>query len=181
MAYSIEKTKNELIKRFTDNGWEPLELEMKCGGTIEITPCWYGDKTPEKPEECEWFLMGSADVNLNGDERIEKIAEILNNFEEIRNKSKSDKIKCDEFYKEHIAGHTKAEEQLGQKIYNQVYAKAQEGKTTSFSDEFIDTVLPEIAGNLNIDTITAKNALQLVFDEEYHYEWYQDLYGYKPL
>lgn len=180
MAYTIEHTKNELEKRFAENGWNKLELTMRNGITINVTPCWYGDVPPAKASECEWFLLDCAEVNLNGDERIEKVAETLNNFEDILQSSNQEKIQCQKFYQDHIEGHSKEERLLGHQVYDQLWNKGYEENQSAFNDEFCDAHLPAIAENLGVSVETAKKALKLSFDLNWYSDWHKDLYGFRP-
>ena len=77
----IDKIKNELEKRFAQNGYTTLTLTMKTDGTsITITPCiMWGDTTAIN--DCEYFIVECETIpGWMGEESIQRLSEKLADY-----------------------------------------------------------------------------------------------------
>ena len=92
---------NELVKRFTANGWKDLTVTMKCNGDeVTISPCYYGEATPAL-EDIEYFLVYCS-MPWCGSDKIEKIADLLINYEKELQEQEDDKRKLHNYYVTHV-------------------------------------------------------------------------------
>lgn len=178
MAYTTEYTKQELIKRFTENNWEALDLEMKTGDFVRVTPCFYGDDIPTKPEDCEWFLMDCATINLCGSDKIEDVANQLNSFADDLVKDAKEKDQLADFYDKHLAWATADDRQKAYDAHGKFYDYFIGSGLTW--DETEEKHLPDVAKDLGMTLEDAKKYLGLSMDFSWYSDWHKDLYGYRP-
>lgn len=77
----LDKIKNELEKRFAENGYTALTLTMKADGTpITITPCSMGEGITAI-KDCEYFLIDCETIpGWMGEENIEQLSKQLANY-----------------------------------------------------------------------------------------------------
>lgn len=175
---TIEYTTRELVKRFQQNGWDRLDLEMKTGDWVTITPCFYGDTTPTKPEDCEYFLLDSSAMNLCGSEKLEHIADTLNRFESLLSDDAKEKAELADFYKQHIAWATKEDWTKSHEVFDGVYEMF---RTSGLGwEENAEKALPVVASKLGLTLDNAKKYLALSEDSQMYSDWHKDLYGYRP-
>lgn len=77
-----ERIQKELAKRIEAAGFEAITITMKVNGDeITITPCGY--PRINGWEDIEFFLIDSQMLNLCGDEKLEKIAEKIANYDKL--------------------------------------------------------------------------------------------------
>lgn len=171
--YTIENTKKALINRFNENGWQELELTLKTGDRVWITPCGYGNVTNEK--DVDWFLLDSDSVYLCGGENLDYIAKTLNNFSEIKAEDESSKVELEKFYEENIVGHSDEEWKLGNELYKLYYENPNYTWETPFSE-----IARDLAEQLNGDAEQFESALKLVENAGTYSDWYKDVWGHRP-
>ena len=86
----------ELTKRIIDNNFKDITIHMKKSGhDIVISPCIFTDEL--KMENVEWFLV-YAGINTAGNDKIEKIAEFIMNYDKLIEEDKEDKIRLHAYY-----------------------------------------------------------------------------------
>ena len=175
---TIECTKNELIKRFTANGWTELTLQMKSGDTVIITPCYYGDDTPKSDKECEWFLMDSSTIYLIGGETLDIIAEQLNNFENLKDEREKEKVSLANFYNEKIGSKSEADRLLATNLSHYIFDTWTD-QSCSY-DEHVDNITAEACRFFNIDTKKFHELLDIEEARSIYSDWHKDVYGRRP-
>lgn len=174
--YTIENTRKALINRFNENGWNDLELTLKTGDQILISPCPadYGKKAASV-NDIEYFLIYSDSVHLCGSSNIDDIAKTLNNFSELKAQDISEKEELQTFYDEHIAGHSDKEWKLGNALSSMMCNNPNYSYETPLSE-----VAKDLAEQLNGDAEQFEAALVLVENASTYSDWYKDVYGYRP-
>lgn len=175
---TVEYTTKELVKRFQNNGWDRLDLEMKTGDWVTITPCFYGDTNPTRPEDVEYFLLDSSAMNLCGSEKLEHIADTLNRFESLLSDDAKEKDQLVNFYNEHIAWATKEDWEKSHQVFEGVYESFRQ--SGSNWEKNAEECLPSVALNLGMELADAKKYLGLSEDSQFYSDWHKDLYGYRP-
>lgn len=174
--YTIEKTKEALIKKFQENNWEELTLTLKTGDTVWINPCpaVYG-KEVKSPADIEYYLMSSDTVYLCGADNLDKVADTLNNFSDLKKQDLSEKDYLEKYFQDNIVGHTQAEWDLGSKIDRAWFKDPEYDWHTSLHDVAI-----KYAGQFGVDIDTAEKALRLVECASTYSDMYKDTWGHRP-
>lgn len=99
---SIESLHNQFIAA----DWGELDLDMidesgKRHGSVQIVPCF--DYTNIKAEtHVEYFLMGSPDVNLYGENTLDAVVKSLRNFDALVSASETEKIRLQDYFDKYI-------------------------------------------------------------------------------
>lgn len=174
--YTIETTRNALINRFNENGWKELELTLKTGDRVWITPCPinYGEPVTSV-DDIEYFLLASDSINLCGSENLDKIAETLNNFSQLKAEDENSRIELQKFYEDNIMGHSDEEWKLGHELYKLMYEDPKYTWQTPIAE-----IAKDLADKLNGDAKTFESALRLVENGGTYSDWYKDIYGHRP-
>lgn len=172
--YTVDATKKALIKRFEENGWKELELTLKTGDTVWITPCHYGGGTPSV-DNIEYYLMDSDSVYLCGSESLDKVAETLNNFSTLKKEAASEKETLQKYFEDNIAGHSDAEWQLGRELNKILWDNPKYSWQTPLKE-----LAEDLAGELNGDADKFESALKLIDCASTYSDWYKDVYGHRP-
>lgn len=82
MTNMINAIEKELAKRIEAAGFKAITISMKVNNDrITITPCGYVNI--KKWEDIDYFLLDSQKLNLCGDEKLEKIAERIANYDKL--------------------------------------------------------------------------------------------------
>lgn len=172
--YTIEKTRNALINRFENNGWKELELTLKTGDRVWITPCYYGEGTPSL-DDIEYFLMNSDSVYLCGADNIDKIADTLNHFSDIKNEDESEKAELEKYFKENIEGHSEEEWRLGYALNKETWNNPKYSWETPLHDIAVD-----LSDKYGISVDKVESALILIENASIYSDWYKDVWGHRP-
>ena len=165
---TIQNTANALIQRFTQNGWRPLTLTIKAtGDKVTITPCIYdGTDTAETVNDCEYFLMDCATINLCGADTIEEIADQLNNFAETKAQDIDDKQRLKQFYQTNLAGFNKHDFQMSHIAYDLI--------------ECQKLSIEEAATQMKVSIEDANKYITLSHSFSFYSDWHKDLFGFRP-
>lgn len=178
--FTIEKTVQALIERFQASNWQPIMLTIRAtGDTVTVTPCFYGNKLPEKPSDCEYFLMDCPGILLNGCDRIEEVADTLNRFKAIKAKDTQDKVALHEFYKNKLDGVTDQDWTAMRTISKALYEMWQERKETRWED-FLQEVKPVLSRQTKQSFAAIDKAIELSDNFDYYADTFKNLYGYYP-
>ncbi len=174
--YTIEATRKALINRFEENNWKELEITLKTGDRVWITPCptMYGENV-NSVDDIEYFLLASDSINLCGSSNIDDVAETLNNFSQLKEEDENSRIELQRFYEENIAGHSDEEWKLGHELHKMMYANPKYNWETPFS-----VVAADLANQLGGDANQFEAALRLVENGGTYSDWHKDIYGYRP-
>lgn len=172
--YTVEATRKALIKRFEENGWKELMLTLKTGDRVWITPCYYGKGIPSA-ENIEYFLMESDSVYLCGSERLDKVAETLNNFSQIKDEDEQSKLELQQYFRDNIEGHSESEWELGANLNRAMWKNPEYNWQTP-----LHTVALGLADQFGVTTDEAENALRLIECAETYSDWYKDVWGHRP-
>lgn len=82
MTNMINAIQNELAKRIEAAGFEAITITMKVNGDkITITPCGYVDI--KRWEDIDYFLVDSQILTLCGDDRLEKVAATIADYDKL--------------------------------------------------------------------------------------------------
>ena len=172
--FTIEKTREALIKKFEESKWEEITLTIKAtGDKVRITPCGYVSEI-HSLKEVEYFLMDCATVNLCGSPSIDKIAKTLNEFAKLKEESESDSMRLEKFFKENIKGHTEEEYKIGSKIYDMVHEEH-----VSFQTPY-EEIAERFHKRLGITKEKAMACFKLVEDCGFYSDWHKDVWGHRP-
>lgn len=176
VMYTIEATRKALINRFEENNWKELEITLKTGDRVWITPCpiMYGEKV-NSVDDIEYFLLASDSINLCGSSNIDDVAETLNNFSQLKEEDENSRIELQRFYEENIAGHSDEEWKLGHELHKMMYENPKYNWETPFS-----VVAADLANQLGGDANQFEAALRLVENGGTYSDWHKDIYGYRP-
>lgn len=172
--YTIENTKKALIDRFNENGWKELSITLKTGDRVWITPCAYGQEI-HVPEDVEYFLLDSDSIYLCGADNLDKVAETLNTFSDLKKQDESDKLELQKYYEENIAGHSDEEWKLGHELFKLMYESRKYTWETPLRE-----IAEDLAKELSGDVDTFEAALRLVECGGTYSDWYKDVYGHRP-
>lgn len=91
-------TREALISRWTENGWEDLSVTCPDGVTVNIHPCSYGDI--RKIEDCDYFLV-DGDMPYMGGDNLDRVIDELNRHAELVEESNKAKAQLQAFYDDH--------------------------------------------------------------------------------
>ena len=174
VMYTIEATRKALIDKFNENGWTELSLTLKTGDRIWITPCAYGQEI-HSPEDVEYFLLDSDSIYLCGSDSLDKIAETLNTFSDLKKQDESDKLELQKYYDENIAGHSDEEWKLGHELIRLMYENRKYTWETPLRE-----VAEALAEELSGDVDKFESAMRLVECGSTYSDWYKDVYGHRP-
>ena len=156
--------------------------ESTTFGKVTVDPCrGYGD-------EIEFYLLYAPGVNLCGSDKIEEVADIINNIDEIIAESDADKAKLAAYYEKNIKG--KKAYCDSYKLYcfcHEEWSKALDAaKNTAIkmptmcdietSDEFLEAA----SKKFGITTEQVSETLKLSDANQFYSDWHKDLYGYRP-
>lgn len=172
--YTVNATKSALIKRFEENGWKELELTLKTGDRVWITPCYYGDGTPSV-NDIEYYLMDSDSVYLCGSESVDKVAETLNNFSQLKDEDEQSKTELQKYFEDNIEGHSDEEWKLGSELNKLMWNNPNYSWQTPIRE-----VAEGLAKELNGDADKFESALRLIECAETYSDWYKDVWGHRP-
>lgn len=102
----IKAIKKELLKRFTDAGWDEIKITMTINGDVlTINPCSQVCDNITDESQVEWYLVyGSSCTELGGDS-LDKLCEQLATYEEMLNSLDNSKKKLRAFFEKHILPH----------------------------------------------------------------------------
>ena len=91
-------TREALISRWTENGWDDLTVTCPDGVTVNIHPCSYVDIT--KIEDCDYFLV-DGDMPYMGGDNLDTVIDELNRHAELVEESNKAKAQLQAFYDAH--------------------------------------------------------------------------------
>lgn len=91
-------TREALISRWNENGWEDLTVTCPDGVSVSIHPCSYVDIS--KVEDCDYFLV-EGDMPWMGGDNLDNVIAELNNHAELVKESNEAKAQLKEYYEKH--------------------------------------------------------------------------------
>lgn len=164
-------TYNELLKRLTASAFEPIELTMKCGDKILITPCAWGNEL-NTLSDIEYFLVESERLPYMGQNSLIEVAAELCDYESLIAKQEDEKSRCRKFFEEHIKGHTSEQLNLGNKLAINFCQRQPEITREEY--------LEEMADRTGKSYEMLSNAMSFSDDLSFYSDWHKDLYGFRP-
>lgn len=178
--FTTQKTMDALISRFEAAGWQRIQVTIKAtGDTVDITPCYYGEKPEHGINSCEFFLIDTDCMNLCGSDDLADIANILNNFRFLKANDRICKQRLADFYTKYLQGKTE-EDWARMRQVNQVAQRLWfEAKVPTWED-FIREQIPAIAYETKLSIKNVENALEFSDHVNHYHDRYKDLYGVSP-
>ena len=103
----MNKIKAELIRRFEENNWDEITIEMKCDNAkVYITPCTMDINHITKLEQCEYFLMSCTSMMMYGHDKLEDVVKDIMNYESNLKRNNEEIEKCRQYWLKNIKNST---------------------------------------------------------------------------
>lgn len=202
--YTTEKTRNELYKRFQDNGFQPITVKLKFRDiAVTITPCL--------DAECEnrlsmgdlniipeFYMMSCDVVYLTGSQDLCRVADTLNNFESIVRDSEEDRAKLQAFWDKNLAGLTPEDWERKELVENYMiheWKGEPDWMNMLMKYEDLESAMADMGAHPSSGLLAAVNtgakelgmtaddfvkAALVSSDFGLYSDWYKDEYGHRP-
>ena len=174
----------KMEEMFKDNGWKPIDLTHPQDNDLRlyVEPYYYGDGSPSKASDVEYFSIDCNRTNLYGSENLLEIAKTFNDLPEIVAQEDKSKDDFHKFYEDKIAGYSDREWTLSNRVAHMAY----EGWTDSRSEDskmsypdYLNKHMPDIAVRLQLPLEVANDAMMLSENASMYSDWSKDLYGHR--
>lgn len=172
-------TAENLIAMFRRNSWNDITLTMENGDVLSLSLCSGLDRITSA-EDVEFILICGGKLPYISDDTFERVAESLNNYTDLCDKSFDEKEELRKFRINHIDGHSKEELRLGNDCAITAWHESIETKVGSEvicnSDEFVKRMAERFCKT----PAEIKSAIDLSEAWSSYSDRYKDLYGYRP-
>lgn len=170
--YTIERTTAALLERLT--GTDAAQITVKSTGDI-ITV---------RKHDVESDNI-TVDLTCNGlvfrnPMPIEDAAAVINNFASYKNEQIAEICSLEQFFCEHLLGHSEQEWQLAGRVYNIIYDEWTNANSRTRLDIYALLWFERVAKELGITVPEAITAFNLEYDDERYSDRYRALYGEWP-